>query len=162
MILTEEDKSTQTLLLDRAYKSFRIGVALRNPGRAENDFYTGGFENLPKASAVFGVPVNNQVRFAKREALYCVHELTGSLFHPFGVGWPQVQAADSALSIQPGSSIVQLCTIFPPLASCPRQFLPQDRHRRLFHGAVLKRTVDSRSRCAILSSKGSGSGFDWE
>lgn len=101
MILTEEDKSTQTLLLDRAYKSFRIGVALRNPGRAENDFYTGGFENLPKASAVFGVPVNNQVRFAKREALYCVHELTGSLFHPFGVGWPQVQAADSALSILP-------------------------------------------------------------
>jgi len=41
VVLTEEDKATQTLLLDRAYKSFRIGIALRNPRRAEHDFHTG-------------------------------------------------------------------------------------------------------------------------
>src|SRR5207247_2657299 len=73
---TQEDQPAQTLLLDRANKSFRIGIALRNARRTENDFDAGRFENLSKALAVFGIAVNDQVRFAQRETVRCVDELT--------------------------------------------------------------------------------------
>jgi hypothetical protein len=47
---------------------------------------TGGLEDLPKALAVFGIAVNDQVRLAQRETVRCVNELTSRPSHPIGVG----------------------------------------------------------------------------
>jgi hypothetical protein len=60
-------------------------VALRNAGRAKHDLHAGGRERLLKGIAVFGIAVNDQVRFAQGETVHCVHELTRSLTHPVAV-----------------------------------------------------------------------------
>jgi hypothetical protein len=46
---------------------------------------TGGLEDLPKALAVFGIAVNDQVRFAQGETVHCVHKLTCSPTYPVGI-----------------------------------------------------------------------------
>jgi len=86
VFLTQDDQPIQTLFLDRAHKPFSEGVALRNAGRANHNLHAGGRERFPKGIALFGIPVNDQVRFAQCETVPCVHELTRHLSHPLGVG----------------------------------------------------------------------------
>src|SRR5258708_5206217 len=75
MSLSQADQQAQTLPFYGPYESFRDGVALGNAWWAEDDFYPGGFQDLPEALAVLRIPVDDQVGLATSKSLHSVDQL---------------------------------------------------------------------------------------
>ena len=53
--------------------------------RTKNDFQAAGLEDLPEDLGVFGIAVNDHLRFAEGEAVDGVNELVGRCLHPIRV-----------------------------------------------------------------------------
>ena len=81
-IFTEEDHLLQTVLLDRAHETFRVGIQIWGPWGQFNGLNSRPSENIQKIHRVERISVVDQIPFSREETINDIREIAGNLTHP--------------------------------------------------------------------------------
>ena len=85
MLVAQKDQLIQALGFDRAFETFRDGIALRNTGGATRDLNSDRFQDLPIFLAPLRVAIDYHVRLSTGKAIDSVSQLPCRLLDPLTI-----------------------------------------------------------------------------
>ena len=80
--LHQEDHLLQTVFHDGPYKTFRVGIQIRDSGRQLDRFDSHIRQHVQKLLSIQGIAIMNQILLSLEEAIDVIGDVARNLSHP--------------------------------------------------------------------------------